>query len=208
MLSAVLHGFLLTLGLILPLGIQNIFIFNQGAVNKSLVNALPSIITASICDTLLILASVLGVSMIVMEIPLLQNSIFIIGFFFLLYVSYTTWTSAGQKITTKTTPLSAKKQILFAASVSILNPPAIIDTVTVIGTHSLHYEGNIKIAFVISCVCVSWIWFISLATAGRLISRVDSNGKVMVLLNKISAIIIFCVALIIGKEIVTTIVLL
>lgn len=203
MLSAILHGFFLTLGLILPLGIQNIFIFNQGASNKSFIGVLPSVITAAICDTFLILSSVLGVSLIVMEMPVLQNGIFIIGFFFLLYVSYMTWANAGNKITTKTTPLSIKKQIMFAASVSILNPPAIIDTVTVIGTHSLHYDGNEKIAFVLSCICVSWTWFISLAIAGRLVSRIDKDGRVITYLNKISAIIIFGVSMIIGKEIVS-----
>ncbi|GGA41924.1 hypothetical protein GCM10007416_13560 [Kroppenstedtia guangzhouensis] len=29
---AFMHGFLLAFGLILPLGVQNVFIFNQGAV--------------------------------------------------------------------------------------------------------------------------------------------------------------------------------
>lgn len=34
MLEAFIHGALLAFGLILPLGIQNIFIFNQGATQK------------------------------------------------------------------------------------------------------------------------------------------------------------------------------
>lgn len=34
MLQAVLHGILLALGLILPLGAQNVFVFNQGANHK------------------------------------------------------------------------------------------------------------------------------------------------------------------------------
>ena len=35
-----------------------------------------------------------------------------------------------------------KKQILFAASVSLLNPHAILDTIGVIGTNSIQYIGS------------------------------------------------------------------
>lgn len=34
MLQPIIHGFLLALGLILPLGAQNVFVFNQGANQK------------------------------------------------------------------------------------------------------------------------------------------------------------------------------
>ena len=198
--STILHGFFLTLGLILPLGIQNIFILNQGSAHKSILNALPSVITASICDTFLILSSVLGVSLIVLELPWLQNIVFIIGFFFLLYISYTTWRNTSVKSNSKKA-LSTRKQIVFAASVSIFNPPAIIDTITVIGTHALHYDGVMKTYFVISCISVSWLWFISLCAVGHFVGKIDKDGKIIVYLNKISAIIIFFVALMIGKEI-------
>ncbi|EOB7095948.1 hypothetical protein NYT36_02995 [Staphylococcus aureus] len=35
MIQPVLHGILLALGLILPLGAQNVFVFNQGANQKN-----------------------------------------------------------------------------------------------------------------------------------------------------------------------------
>ncbi len=199
-LAVVLHGCLLTLGLILPLGMQNIFILNQASAHKSLINALPCIITAAICDTFLILSSVFGISLIVLELPWLQNIIFIFGFFFLIYIAYTTWKHASFKSSSQKA-LATKQQILFALSVSILNPPAIIDTITVIGTNALRYDGIAQIYFVISCICMSWIWFISLGFAGHFINKVDSNGKIIFYLNKISAIIILFVALMIGKEI-------
>ncbi len=40
-----------------------------------------------------------------------------------------------------------KKQILFAASVSLLNPHAILDTIGVIGTNSIQYIGSEKMGF-------------------------------------------------------------
>ena len=56
-MSIFFHGFFLALGLILPLGVQNIFIFNQGALQRTWFQALPSAITAACCDTLLIISA-------------------------------------------------------------------------------------------------------------------------------------------------------
>ena len=55
MLLALVHGFILALGLILPLGVQNVFIFNQGAVQPRVMRAMPAVLTATSCDALLIL---------------------------------------------------------------------------------------------------------------------------------------------------------
>ena len=87
MLQATIHGILLALGLILPLGAQNVFVFNQGANQKKLTKALPVIITAGFCDTFLIVIAILGVSLILMSLPILQLIIYIIGFVFLLYMA-------------------------------------------------------------------------------------------------------------------------
>ena len=60
MLQPLAHGFLLALGLILPLGAQNVFVFNQGANHKSIYKTLPVIITAGLCDTFLIVLAEIG----------------------------------------------------------------------------------------------------------------------------------------------------
>jgi L-lysine exporter family protein LysE/ArgO len=67
MLSVIIHASLLAFGLILLLGVQNVFIFNQGAIQPTFKKTLPAIITASLCDTLLISAAILGVSVIVLS---------------------------------------------------------------------------------------------------------------------------------------------
>ena len=61
------HGFILALGLILPLGVQNVFVFSQGACQPKLSRTLPVVLTAGVCDTLLILVAVLGVSVAVLN---------------------------------------------------------------------------------------------------------------------------------------------
>ncbi|NJH86067.1 LysE/ArgO family amino acid transporter [Staphylococcus agnetis] len=200
MLQAVLHGILLALGLILPLGAQNVFVFNQGANHKNWVRTLPVIVTAGLCDTLLILLAVLGVSLVLMSLPTLQLVIYIIGFIFLLYMAWSLWRENPASIE-KQTQMSAKKQIGFALSVSLLNPHAIMDTIGVIGTSAALYTGSEKVIFTLATITVSWVWFITLALLGRFVGHVDRTGKFIIILNKCSSIIIIVVAIIILKNI-------
>lgn len=201
MSQAIIHGILLAFGLILPLGAQNVFVFNQGANHKSLKKALPVIITASLCDTFLILLAVLGVTIFLNTFPTLKLIIYFIGLLFLLYMAYSIWNEkpANQD---KSDAMSPKKQIGFAMSVSLLNPHAIMDTIGVIGTSSTTYAGHNRIAFTLACIAVSWLWFLSLAYIGKMIGSIDKQGNIIVILNKVSAIIILIVACIVIKNII------
>ena len=164
MIEAILHAFLLALGLILPLGAQNIFVFNQGSTQPQLVKTLPVIITAGLCDTILISLAVLGVSLVLMSLPTLQLVIYIFGLIFLFYIAWTLWNEKTQNVK-QDNSLSASKQISFALSVSLLNPHAVMDTIGVIGTSASAYVGYEKFAFTLTCISVSWIWFIFSALA-------------------------------------------
>ncbi|WP_202080884.1 LysE/ArgO family amino acid transporter [Caldalkalibacillus salinus] len=194
MLQASIHGAILALGLILPLGVQNVFIFNQGATQKTFFRALPAVITASLCDTLLILLAVLGVSVIVLTFAWLKVTIYIIGVLFLGYMGWVIWRTDPSVQSRTDEGMSIKKQVAFAASVSLLNPHAIMDTIGVIGTNSLSYTGEEKVMFSIMTILVSWIWFLLLAVAGRNIGKLDATGQWMRRINVLSAIIIWGVA--------------
>ncbi|WP_019243574.1 MULTISPECIES: LysE/ArgO family amino acid transporter [Bacillus] len=200
MFTAIIHGIILAFGLIIPLGAQNIFIFNQGATQPSFKKVLPVILTASLCDTLLILLAVLGVSVIVLTIPILQTTFFIIGILFLLYMGWTIWNSQSSDMNQQASALSAKKQILFAMSVSLLNPHAILDTIGVIGTSSLNYSGIDKICFTVATIFISWLWFFSLAIVGKKVGEIDQSGNLLNKINKVSAIIIWGVAIYLGYQ--------
>ena len=185
MTEAIVHGIILAFGLIVPLGVQNVFVFNQGALQPKFSKALPVVITAGICDTILIVAAVSGVSLLVLTFGWLENIIFSIGIIFLLYMGFVLWRSSASPAVDGE-QFSMKRQILFAASVSLLNPHALLDTIGVIGTNSLTYSGDTRLAFTISTIIVSWLWFLGLALAGRYFGKIDSSGKLMVLLNKFS----------------------
>ncbi|REH78113.1 amino acid transporter [Staphylococcus felis] len=201
MLQPLVHGILLALGLILPLGAQNVFVFNQGANQKKISKAFPVIITAGLCDTFLIVIAILGVSLILMSMPTLQLFIYVIGFLFLMYMAWSLWREKPSNIE-EIEPMPAKKQVLFALSVSLLNPHAIMDTVGVIGTSASVYDGYDKVIFSLATISISWIWFILLAVLGRMTGKVDKTGKYIIILNKISSVIVIIVGLIILKNII------
>jgi L-lysine exporter family protein LysE/ArgO len=196
-MAALFTGVLLAFSLILPLGVQNVFIFNQGAAGTRFSRALPAVITAAICDTLLILLAVLGLSVAVFAVAWVKTAVLIVGILFLIYMGFVTWKSASSQRESGQLPqaLSARKQVAFAASVSLLNPHAILDTIGVIGTSSLHYSGADKILFTMSTIGVSWIWFISLAAAGHWLGKLDASGKWISWLNRASAVIIWGIAM-------------
>ncbi|HGE5781192.1 TPA: LysE/ArgO family amino acid transporter [Bacillus pseudomycoides] len=204
MIEAILHGMVLAFGLIIPLGVQNVFVFNQGASQPNILRATPVVLTASICDTILILIliAVQGVSLMLLTFSWLTTTLYVIGFFFLIYMGWMIWKSDSTKETIEAKTMTIKKQIIFAASVSLLNPHAILDTIGVIGTNSIQYVGSEKWAFTFTTIIVSWLWFIGLAFAGRVLGKLHSSGNTIAILNKISGVIIWGVALYMLKQLI------
>jgi len=194
-LKAFIHGMVLAFGLILPLGVQNIFVFTQGAEQPEFRRALPAAITAAVSDTLLILLAVLGLSVMVGEIEWLRTLMMCGGALFLSYMGYSMWRAKpGTGYSQNRIGLSIKEQIVFALSVSLLNPHAILDTVGVIGTSALRYTAADKIWFTAACILVSWCWFLALTVAGRILKQLDGTGRILVMINKCSAIFVWLTA--------------
>ena len=195
MISAIIHGVILAFGLILPLGVQNVFVFNQGATQSKFRRALPVVLTASICDTILISLAVLGISVIVLGVYWIRIILLTVGIIFLVFMGYVTWKSKPNSNTSDEKALSPKKQIVFALSVSLLNPHAIMDTIGVIGTSSISYSGIEKIGFTLACIIISWMWFFSLALIGRQVGRLNNSKGFITTLNKVSALIMWGTAI-------------
>ncbi|WP_339819676.1 LysE/ArgO family amino acid transporter [Paenibacillus sp. FSL R7-0216] len=195
MLGAVIHGFLLAFGLILPLGVQNVFVFNQGAASRKLRRALPAVLTAAVGDTILILLAVLGVTVLVLSWTWLKIALFAAGAVFMMSIGWTIWRDASAPASAGPSGLPAKKQAVFALSVTFLNPHAILDTIGVIGTSSLGYAGGAKWAFTLATILVSWIWFFGLAMAGKTIGSLDRGGAMLRGINRVSALIVWGMAI-------------
>ena len=189
-LGAIVHGIVLAFGLILPLGVQNVFVFSQGVTQPKLRKALPAALTASLCDTLLIVSAIWGLSAILFQIEWLRTAVMAAGILFLIYMGFVIWRAEPAAMETKKA-MTSRQQIAFALSVSLLNPHAILDTVGVIGTSALKYAGTQQLYFAAACIAVSWLWFIGLTIAGSMIKRLENSGAVTKILNKCSALFIW-----------------
>jgi L-lysine exporter family protein LysE/ArgO len=194
MFVAMIHGLLLSFGLILPLGPQNIFIFNQGTRARQVDDVLPAVLSAAICDTCLILLAVFSASLLALSHLWIQRILLATGCFFLLWIGFSIWHDAAAAQGKTAGCLSAKKQISFALSVSLLNPHALLDTIGVIGTSALRYAGNEKWAFATACISVSWFWFFILALFGHRIGKRSVGTRIIHWINKLSALIIWGIA--------------
>ncbi|MER1985093.1 MAG: LysE family transporter [Solibacillus sp.] len=192
-MEAIFHGIFLAFGLILPLGVQNVFVFTQGVTQPHVVRALPAAFTAAICDTLLIVLAVFGLSLIVLQFEWLRLFLLCGGVLFLFYMGFVMWKSGAAQLEGEAMPV--KKQIVFALSVSLLNPHALLDTIGVIGTSAMLYTGAAQLMFMFACITMSWVWFIGLAFTGALVKKLKLPGAVFILFNKLSAVFIWCMAL-------------
>ncbi|MDF2634193.1 MAG: Lysine exporter protein [Pelosinus sp.] len=195
-MQAFVHGMVLAIGLILPLGIQNLFVFTQGVTQPTFLRALPAVVTASICDTILILLAVQGVSLFIASFAWIKVIFLGIGVVFLSYMGWLTWNNTlVNSCDNEEKSFDTKQQILFAVTVSLFNPHAVLDTIGVIGTSSINYIGNEKVLFTMACILISWCWFLLLAVMGWRVGRQKAFTQIFGFINKISAIFMWLSAI-------------
>jgi len=131
----------------------------------------------------------------VVEFVWLQTVLLASGAVFLIYVGWTLFSASGMQLDARDEkPLSAHEQVGFAASLSLLNPHAILDTIGVIGTNALAYAPPSRWVFTVACLVVSWGWFLGVAAAGRFLAGSVVSDSRLRYLNVGSAVVIWIVA--------------
>jgi L-lysine exporter family protein LysE/ArgO len=164
-------GMLLGLALIIPIGAQNIFVLNQ-SMAVGMPRALTTVAIAGLCDSLLIIAGALGVSGVLVSVPGLRPVLLTVGVVLLLHLGTRALRAEmvadtgheGQRLPLRT-------MVSRTASVSLLNPHAILDTVGVLGAAIAAQQVGQRIAFAFGTVTASWVWFLILALATSLLRR-------------------------------------
>lgn len=111
-MEPVIHGIILAFGLILPLGVQNVFLFNQGIIQKRFIHTLPAVITAGMADTIMISIAVTGISVLVWSIPWIQAVLYGVGFCFLAYIGWSLWKSVPENVQSGEERFPPRKQII------------------------------------------------------------------------------------------------
>ncbi|MCL2339962.1 MAG: LysE family transporter [Actinomycetia bacterium] len=170
-MSHYLSGLLLGLGLILPIGSQNVYVL-KSAMRLGLPRSFWIALIATSCDSLLIIIGALGASAALTAVPGLRPALLIAGTLFLLFLGIQALRAPlpASEDNTDAPAVSLPKTALGTVTVSLLNPHAIIDTVGVIGL-AISVQPDQAAVFGAGAISASLIWFLFLAVAGSLLAR-------------------------------------
>ena len=193
MLGAFFTGFMLCFSLNCVIGAQNTYLFRQGIRNEY-VYILATFCT--ICDFILILAGVYGMSLIVNQfytdlfLILSALTLIIYGVLRVKKLILLSYGVSKEDFLEK----SLKKSLLAMAAFTLLNPHVYLDTVILIGSASLQYNVHDKIYYIIGATFASIIFFYGVAVFSKMFSSFSNNVLVLKVVDLITGGILFIIS--------------
>lgn len=167
--NAFISGLFLGLSLIVAIGAQNAFILKQGLKKEYIFSIC---LICAVSDAFLITIGVLGFSVVITKIPLLEPIARYFGATFLLIYGmrsfYLSWKSNHALMPEGKKASSYKVVILTCLAFTWLNPNVYLDTLVLMGTISTHFVGFLT-EFTIGAILASFIFFFSLGYGSRLL---------------------------------------
>ncbi len=194
MLGSALEGFALSIGLILALGPQNVFVMRQGLMRS---HVFAVCLACSVFDAVLIAAGVLGMGSILAGIEGAEFAIAVGASIFLVSYGLLRIKSAMNPlgmITEGEGENELAPTIAAAAAFTFLNPHVYVDTLLLIGGTSSRYVGDERLAFGIGAATASFVFFFSLGYGARSLSEVLNKPEVWRYIDLSIATIMFIIA--------------
>lgn len=166
-----IQGLLLGFSLIVAIGAQNLFVFNQGLIGKYVMIVC---LFCSLSDALLILIGYSGLYLIIENNVILQNFIILIGFLWLLGYGvlkireglYFDQESNLDIQISHTNNRNLYKTILAISGITWLNPHVYLDTVFLIGSISNSVQSEKQFSFLLGTISSSFLFFFFLGYMG------------------------------------------
>ena len=166
-----LQGLLLGFSLIIAIGAQNLFVFNQGLIGKYVMIVC---LFCSLSDALLILIGYSGLYLIIENNVILQNFIILIGFLWLLGYGvlkiregmYFDQKSNLDIQISYANNRNLYKTILAISGITWLNPHVYLDTVFLIGSISNSVQSEKQFSFLLGTISSSFLFFFFLGYMG------------------------------------------
>ena len=171
---SMLQGFLLGFSLIFAIGAQNIFVFRQGLLGRFI---FPVVLFCSLSDTFLIFLGIFGLSFFVIEdiIWLKPYLLFFASLWLFLYGGLrfkSAFTNNDSLVFEQNdrAKLWSTMSVIFILSFG--NPNVYLDTVILVGTVSLQYDGLQQVLFGLGASFASFIFFFGLGYGSKLLMPV------------------------------------
>jgi L-lysine exporter family protein LysE/ArgO len=163
-------GLLFGLATAFPVGVQSFVVMNQG-LRFGNPRVLIGIITASLCDTLLIVAGAAGAS------ALLTNAdervpVLLIGIAFLAIFGVLAFRAPPEEEVNEVKSVGRPlAMIAQTVGVSLFNPHAVLETVGVLGGAIAAQTAENRIEFACGVVAASWVWFLMVGFGASALQR-------------------------------------
>ena len=193
--SAGFEGALISLSLIVAIGAQNAFIIRQGLSDRHV------FLVCTICafsDATLISLGVFGFGEIISNSENLSELIRWFAISFLIIYSIMRFKAAydgnALDIDDGKNFVSAKKTAIITLGFTWLNPHVYLDTTVLLGTASLQFQGDEKIAFAIGAMMSSFLFFYSLGFGARRLAPLLKTEKVWKIIDVVIGIIMIWIA--------------
>lgn len=190
-----LKGFGIGLGLIMSIGIQNLFVLKRGLLDS---NVFIVAFLCSLIDASLIMAGVSGMGVLINKAPWFLLVAKYGAFLFLLLLGALALSRAFKSTQTLKASKKEKESLYFVVIsilvVSFLNPQTYLETVILIGSVSLEFQGAAKNYFAAGAICASFLWFFSLGYGARLLAPVFEKPSAWRILDLLVAILMFVIA--------------
>lgn len=195
MLSSYFTGLILMATLIMPIGLQNAFVLNQGIRKQH------HLFVASFCafsDLLFMCVGVWGGATLFSLYPWLLNTITVVGAVFMLFYGYQCLQRAWQgaaAIETDNKQRSFKMIVLACSAFTFLNPHVYIDTIVILGGFAANLTPEQRPFFVAGGITASVVWFYGLALLGAKFAGVLSRPRAQQVIDALIGIMMWGLAL-------------
>lgn len=193
-LSSYFTGFSLMLTLIMPIGMQNAFVLNQGIKRQ---HHLTVAGFCSLSDAFFMSIGVWGGAKLLASSPWLLQSIAILGAAFMFYYGYSCFKAAINKAQLQLESEghgSLKTVLLACAAFTFFNPHVYIDTIVILGGFAANLAEQQLPWFTIGGISASILWFFSLALLGHRLSPILAKPRCQQVINLLIAIMMCLLA--------------
>lgn len=184
-----LKGILMGFAFVAPIGMQNIFVFNN-AMSNTTRRAVFNSLFIWLFDALFSLVAFYGIGALIVQNDAVRLAIMGIGGLLILWIGYTILKSARSTVTfgaLETMPLG---KVILTAFVAVWgNPQALIDGTLMLGALRGGMTSSEAIPFIVGVVSATATWFFGIAIIFSLF-RKKVSPKFLMGVNLVSAIII------------------
>lgn len=184
-----LRGILIGFAFVAPIGMQNIYMFNNALSNK-MSKALPYNFLVWFCDALFSFAAFYGIGALISANEIVKIIVMLVGGALTSYIGFNIIRSAKQTaIGSDSKKQTLKQALMTALIVSWGNPQAMIDGTMMLGASRATLTFEQSILFITGVVTASFIWDHGI-TIGFNLLRDKLPKKFLLAINLISGIIV------------------